>query len=80
MTQRPWVRIPLKPRKHFSGLLCDCLNRNHNCDDHIRHTPFIYSQSYNFFLFFPCSLVVVYLRQICIILTCIVTSVCDGQN
>ena len=29
------VRIPLKPRKHFSGLLCDCLNRNHNCDDHI---------------------------------------------
>ena len=25
----------LKPRKHFSGLLCDCLNRNHNCDDHI---------------------------------------------
>ena len=24
------IRIPLKPRKHFSGLLCDCLNRNHN--------------------------------------------------
>ena len=22
-------------RKHFSGLPCDCLNRNHNCDDHI---------------------------------------------
>ena len=21
--------------KHFSGLICDCLNRNHNCDDHI---------------------------------------------
>ena len=21
--------------KHFSGLLCDCLNRNPNCDDHI---------------------------------------------
>ena len=21
--------------KHFSGLLCDCVNRNHNCDDHI---------------------------------------------
>ena len=28
---KSWVRIPLKPRKHFSGLLCDCLNRNHNC-------------------------------------------------
>ena len=27
--------IPLKPRKHFSGLLCDRLNRNHNCEDHI---------------------------------------------
>jgi len=26
---------PLKPRKHFLGLLCDCLNRNHNSDDHI---------------------------------------------
>ena len=35
LTQRPWVRIPLKPRKHFSGLIYDCLNRNHNCDDHI---------------------------------------------
>ena len=31
----PWVRIPLKPWEHFWGLLCDCLNRNHNCDDHI---------------------------------------------
>ena len=30
-----WVRIPLKPPKHFLGLLCDCLNRNHSCDDHI---------------------------------------------
>ena len=27
------VPIPLKPRKHFS--IFDCLNRNHNCDDHI---------------------------------------------
>ena len=24
LTQRPWVRIPFKPRKHFSGLLCHC--------------------------------------------------------
>ena len=24
-----------KPRKHFSGLICDCLNRSHNCNDHI---------------------------------------------
>ena len=31
----PRVRIPLKPRKHFSGLICECLNRDHNCDDHI---------------------------------------------
>ena len=35
LRKRPRVRIPLKPRKHFSGLLCDCLNRNHNCYDHI---------------------------------------------
>ena len=26
---------PLKPRTHFSGLLCDCLNHNRNCNDHI---------------------------------------------
>ena len=24
LTQRPRVRIPLMPRKHFSGLFCDC--------------------------------------------------------
>ena len=35
VTQRPWVRTSLKPRKHFSGLICDCLNRSQNCDDHI---------------------------------------------
>ena len=35
LTQRPQVLIPLKPRRHFSGLICDCLNRNHNCHDHI---------------------------------------------
>ena len=23
------------PRKHFLGLIYDCLNRNHNCNDHI---------------------------------------------
>ena len=33
--QRLRVRIPTKPRKHFWGLICDCLNRNHYCDDHI---------------------------------------------
>ena len=35
LTRRPWVRLPLKPRKHFFGLNCDCLNRKHNFDDHI---------------------------------------------
>ena len=35
LMQRPWVQIPLKPRKHFLGLLCYCLNCNRNCDDHI---------------------------------------------
>ena len=29
------VRILLKPWKHFLGLICDCLNPNYNCDDHI---------------------------------------------
>ena len=32
LTQRPLVGVPLKPRQHFSGLICDCLKRNHNCD------------------------------------------------
>ena len=26
---------PVEARKHFSGLICDCLNRNHDCDYHI---------------------------------------------
>ena len=42
-TERPWVWIPLKRRKHFSGLICDCFNRNHNCDDHI-FTSFVHPQ------------------------------------
>ena len=29
-----WIQIPLKSRKFF-GLICNCLNFNYHCDDHI---------------------------------------------
>ena len=32
---RPWVRIPLKPWKSFRAKICNCLNCDYNCDDHI---------------------------------------------
>ena len=34
LTQRSWVRIPLKSGIFF-GLICNCLNCNNHCDDHI---------------------------------------------